>query len=312
MKRKIHRIPYWYYFQNNGKAYKASSSGKTSFKSIRKANGEWKKYAFDSEGRMLFGWVGEDSERITGDDAWREGVYYCGNSDDGAQVINAWSLQEVEDPDTEDDKFNGTYWFYFGPNGKKKETTKTINGLKYRFNENGAAESEWYAKASTSTASGSNLYYNLPEQCWLARAGSRLSQASEVDPEAYDDGTEYWFYAQNNGELVKSQIKTINNYRYAFNEKGEMLHGLYMLTFDDNKKIETYEEIESESDLPDTDDERRLLLRDSPRKALWLPARPRSISTVRNTPTTSASPAVTRAPATTVSTTIPSTSRAAC
>ena len=86
---------YWYYFQNNGKAYKASSSGKTSFKSIRKANGEWKKYAFDSEGRMLFGWVGEDSERITGDDAWREGVYYCGNSDDGAQVLNAWSLQEL-------------------------------------------------------------------------------------------------------------------------------------------------------------------------------------------------------------------------
>ena len=205
---------YWYYFQNNGKAYKASSSGKTSFKSIRKANGEWKKYAFDSEGRMLFGWVGEDSERITGDDALREGVYYCGNSDDGAQVINAWSLQEVEDPDTEDDNFNGTYWFYFGSNGKKtKETTKTINGLKYRFNENGAAESEWYAKASTSAASGSNLYYNLPEQCWLAKGWFKTIPGVEVDPEAYDDGTEYWFYAQNTGELVMSQIKPINNYR---------------------------------------------------------------------------------------------------
>ena len=66
------------------------------------------------------------------------------------------------------------------------------------------------------------------------------------------DGTEYWFYAQNNGDLVKSQIKTINNYRYAFNEKGEMLHGLYMLTFDDDKKIDSYEEIEAESDLPDS------------------------------------------------------------
>ena len=201
---------YWYYFQNNGKAYKASSSGKTSFKSIRKANGEWKKYAFDSEGRMLFGWVGEDSERITGDDAWREGVYYCGNSDDGAQVLNAWSLQEVDDPDTEEDNFDGTYWFYFGTNGKKiKDTTKTINGLKYRFNENGAAESEWYAKASTTTASGSNLYYNLPE------------------------------------------------------------HGLYMLTFDDDKKIDSYEEIEAESDLPDSADERDVYyFGDSPKEGV--------------------------------------------
>ena len=133
--------------------------------------------------RDSFGWVGEDSERITGDDAWREGVYYCGNSDDGAQVLNAWSLQEVDDPDTEEDNFDGTYWFYFGTNGKKiKDTTKTINGLKYRFNENGAAESEWYAKASTTTASGSNLYYNLPEQCWLAKGWFKTIPGAEVDP----------------------------------------------------------------------------------------------------------------------------------
>ena len=48
-----------------------------------------------------------------------------------------------------------------------------------------------------------------------------------------------------------------------------MLHGLYMLTFDDNKKIETYEEIESESDLPDTDDERDVYyFGDSPKEGV--------------------------------------------
>lgn len=246
---------YWYYLQSNGKAYKASSSGKTAFKSIRKANGDWKKYAFDSEGRMLFGWIGEDSERITSEDAWREGVYYCGNPDDGAQVTSAWSLLEVEDDETEDDSFDGTYWFYFGPNGKKiKDTTKTINGYQYRFDTYGATESLWYAKATTDTASKSNLYYNLPEQCWLAKGWFKTVPGEEVDSEAYDDGTEYWFYAQKGGELVKSQIKMINNYRYAFNEKGEMLFGLYKLTFDDDRKIETYEEIETEHDLPDKED----------------------------------------------------------
>ena len=62
----------WYYFQNNGKAYKASSnSNTTSFKTI---NG--KKYAFDEDGKMLWGWVNKESSRETGDDAWKNGTYY--------------------------------------------------------------------------------------------------------------------------------------------------------------------------------------------------------------------------------------------
>lgn len=58
----------WYYFGPNGKAYKAGDSGKTTFKSIVTASGATKKYAFDDQGRMLYGWVNESSERQTGDD----------------------------------------------------------------------------------------------------------------------------------------------------------------------------------------------------------------------------------------------------
>ena len=61
----------WYYFQANGKAYKAPTSGKTSFKTI---NG--KKYAFDVDGKMLYGWVDEQSTRQVGDDDWVGGSYY--------------------------------------------------------------------------------------------------------------------------------------------------------------------------------------------------------------------------------------------
>ena len=61
---------YWYYFQSNGKAYKGSdNSSTTKFKTI---NG--KKYAFDDEGRMLYGWV-QDGERQTGDDDWTDAEY---------------------------------------------------------------------------------------------------------------------------------------------------------------------------------------------------------------------------------------------
>lgn len=246
---------YWYYLGANGKAYKAPSSGKTTFKSIQKANGDSKKYAFDSEGRMLFGWINEEGERVTGEDAWRDGTYYCGDSSDGAQVNNAWALLEAEDDENEKDSFDGNYWFYFGSNGKKiKDTTKTINGLKYRFNEYGAAESEWYQLASTSTASPSSLYYNLPEQCWQAKGWFKTIPGEDIDQEAYEEGEEHWFFANNDGKLVTSQIKNINGHRYAFNDKGEMLHGLYKLTFDSSRKIETYEEIETESDFPDADE----------------------------------------------------------
>lgn len=243
---------YWYYFGSNGKAYKAPSSGKTTFKSIKIASGESKNYAFDDEGRMLFGWVTEESTRLSEDDAWREGIYYCGDSSDGAQTNGAWKLIEVEDDNNTKDNFDGTYWFYFGTNGKKlRDTTKTINGLKYLFDESGAAQSEWQeTTASTSTAK----YYNLPEQTWLAKGWFKTVPSEELDPEAHEDGTEYWFYAANSGELTLSQIKSINGLRYGFNEKGEMLHGLYKLTFEDGRKIASAEEIESEDDLPGIDD----------------------------------------------------------
>ncbi|MGC6176794.1 cell wall-binding protein [Lacrimispora sp. 38-1] len=245
----------WYYFGSNGKAYKASSTGKTNFKSVKIANGETHSYAFDTEGKMLYGWLDDASTRVTGDDAWKEGIYYCGPSSDGARA-DGWKSIEVEDEPEKDDDFNGSYWFYFGSNGKKTtDTTKTINGKKYRFNEYGAAEYDWYevAPASASTASSANQYYNLPEECWQAKGWFKAVPSEELDAEAHDDDTQYWFYANTDGNLVKSQIKSIDGIKYAFNEKGEMLHGLYNLSLTGNT-IESYDEIEAENELPAVDD----------------------------------------------------------
>ncbi|WP_077612207.1 cell wall-binding protein [Clostridium sp. Marseille-P2415] len=248
---------YWYYFGSNGKAYKAPSSGKTSFKSIRVANGDYHNYAFDSEGRLLSGWVNEDSERVTGEEAWKDGIYYCGNSADGARANNEWRRIDVEDDENDEYNFDGTYWFYFGSNGKKiKDANKTINGGKYHFNENGAAEYEWYESdtvSSTSSASQAK-YYNLPTQCWLAKGWFKTVPSEDIDQDAYEDDKEYWFYATGNGKVVTSQIKSINGLRYAFNDKGEMLHGIYKMTFDDNKKLESYKKIKTEDDFPEADE----------------------------------------------------------
>ena len=75
----------------------------------------------------------------------------------------------------------------------------------------------------------------------------------ETDPEGYSDGDERWYYAEKDGDVVKSRIKKINGYYYAFDEYGKMLEGLYKLEVSD-KDILSYTEIESENDLPEDGD----------------------------------------------------------
>ena len=149
---------YWYYFQANGKALTQGDNDKVSLKTV---NG--KKYAFDDEGRMLFGWVDENSaERVddTDGDAFKEGTYYFGGEDDGAMTVGWLQLDVTYDEATNDeykytapvfnDDEDQTRWFYFKSNGKKiyaedgdRTKDKTINGKKYAFDEYGAMVAEW-------------------------------------------------------------------------------------------------------------------------------------------------------------------------
>ena len=149
---------YWYYFQANGKALTNGDNDKVSLKTV---NG--KKYAFDDEGKMLFGWVDENSaERVddTDGDGFKEGTYYFGGEDDGAMTVGWLQLDITYDEATNDDykytaaAFNDdedqTRWFYFKSNGKKiyaedgdRTKDKTINGRKYAFDQYGAMVAEW-------------------------------------------------------------------------------------------------------------------------------------------------------------------------
>ena len=141
----------WYYFGSNGKAYKqGDSSSKAQLKEI---NG--KKYIFDNEGKMLYGWINEDGTMAEDDDddAWKEAMYYAGEEQDGAVVVNDWRALDVEND--EDDDYPGYYWFYFKNNGKKTkdESSYTINGKKYGFDEHGAMVTEWSSEDKDSAVS---------------------------------------------------------------------------------------------------------------------------------------------------------------
>lgn len=149
---------YWYYFQGNGKALSNGNNDKVAIKTINE-----KKYAFDDEGRMLFGWVDEDSaERVdnSNGEGFKDGEYYFGDPDDGAMTVGWLQVDITYSEATEDDykytaaAFNEdedqTRWFYFKPNGKKvfskdggRTKDKTINGKKYAFDANGAMVAEW-------------------------------------------------------------------------------------------------------------------------------------------------------------------------
>lgn len=249
---------WWYYFQANGKAVKRSgSSDRVKFSTLNTSTGP-AKFTFDEEGHMLFGWIDESGEMLTDDDAWKNGLYYCGENGNG-RMTTGWKYIEAVNDEDEDREGEG-YWFWFGTNGKKtsSDDSKRINGRKYRFDENGAAHFEWYNDpgATNSTASSAGKYYNTEEQCWLSTGWFKAIPDENADPEGYEDGEEVWYYAQSDGDLVKSQIKRINGQSYGFDEFGKMLHGLYVITYDtDGKTILTTDKIEDEDQLPDTNDD---------------------------------------------------------
>ncbi len=244
---------WWYYLSSSGKAIKRSDNGSVKFTSLNTSTGS-AKFTFDEEGHLLSGWLDEDGDMLTDDDAWKEGLYYCGDSSDG-RMSTGWRYIEAVNEDDEDRDGDG-YWFWFGTNGKKTSDTesKKINGRKYRFDEYGTALFEWYA--SPSSVASSSRYYNTEDQCWVSTGWFEAIPDEDFDPEGYDDGEEVWYYAESDGDLVTARFKRINGQTYAFDPYGKMLYGLYKIEFDDDRKtIISAEEIESEEDLPDEDDD---------------------------------------------------------
>lgn len=252
---------WWYYFQSSGKAVKKSdNSSNVKFVALNTSTGTGK-FTFDEEGHMLFGWINESGEMETEDDAWKNGLYYCGENGDGRMSTGWKYIEAVNDED--DDRDGDGYWFWFGSNGKKtvSNDSKKINGRKYRFDENGAAYFDWFndpgtASGSTATKSSGSKFYNTEEQCWMSVGWFKAVPDEKADPEGYEDGDEVWYYAQSDGELVKSQIKKINGQSYGFDEYGKMLRGLYRIEYEsDRKTISSAQKIEDEADLPDESSE---------------------------------------------------------
>ena len=224
---------YWYYFQANGKAL---TNGNNSNVALKTVNG--KKYAFDEEGRMLFGWVNKDTaERIddTDGDAFKEGDYYFGSSDDGARTTGWLQLDITYDEATNDYEiapvFNEdedqTRWFYFGSNGKKVkaddgdlEKEKTINGRRYAFDEYGAMIAEWsldvdeindrFATASANSALGNtgDAYYDLDDY-YAEGIGTHSTASANAVSAKYAQEWRYFQDVENGARVSRGWFKVV-------------------------------------------------------------------------------------------------------
>ena len=258
----------YYYMQSNGKAYKAGTSGDTKFKTI-----DGKRYAFDEDGKMLYGWVNEDSTRATDDSDWENATYYCGSWEDGA-MKTGWQKVTVYDEDEDEDM---DYWFNFKSNGKKRLNEnvneeileKKINGKKYGFDNRGVMVYEWTYAASGANASSSTAwkYFSDPEdgarktKGWFkviapdedSTFGTSHDGVTFAETHA-DDESEKWYYADGEGELAVGEIKKIKGKYYGFRpddgKKGAaMMTGLCFLKVnEDNATIEAVAEEDMDSD----------------------------------------------------------------
>lgn len=228
---------WWYYFGNDGKAYTTDSDKALSKSKIKTINGL--KYAFDSEGHMLYGWTEADNHTQNDDDKqlWQTAKYYFNGWNDGhAQTGWAQINVEKEDGDTSD------YWFYFNGDGEKQAgKRKKINGVYYVFAEDGHMIDEWTIE--TLNASGSKVWGNnfttrsdAASISYVNGDGAQRKNtwiwaipAEDWIPEDYDNDEYSWFYAGKDGKLTVAEVKKINGKKYAFDSEGRMQTGFVVV-----------------------------------------------------------------------------------
>ncbi|MCC8127581.1 MAG: hypothetical protein LIO92_09315, partial [Clostridiales bacterium] len=239
----------YYYMQSNGKAYKQTGN------SISKKTINGKKYAFDDDGKMLYGWVDEDGEMHNAEDEWADGLYYFGDWTDGS-MKTGWQKITVHDDRTSEKDDDYDYWFNFKSNGKKRSHSDTdatwkSGGKYYHFDEDGVMVYEWFitseSAASSTNATKGWAYFNSPEDGARATKGWFKVVPPTEDNTYYeeddtfassdsDDESERWYYADSDGELAVGEIKKIKGKYYGFypegKKAGRMMVGLCALEMD--------------------------------------------------------------------------------
>lgn len=156
------------------------------------------------------------------------------------------------------------------------QKSKTINGKKYEFDENGAMTAEWSLDVESASKSGSRGSYSnvttnsVPAkyaQEWRyfqdVENGARISKgwfkvvaAEYLNYEKNNDGEDAWYYADGSGKLYAGEFKTIKGKKYAFRTDGRMIDGLKFIKVVKGEIGESGVKADDDADYPfDTEDD---------------------------------------------------------
>lgn len=237
----------WFYLEASGQA---AADGWTTI------NGQ--RYYFDSDGTMQYGWLQDE-----------DNLYYLGDENDGAAKVG-WQLLSYEEGSgqTDGEVADGVgdeTWFYFQTNGRAVKASgensyisRTINGERYYFDENGAMATGWAAVANQAAgdSTGISTLKYFGEDGVMTRGWRYLTESPEDDEDLNFSvgGTEWdyegaWYYFDSSGvpEYFSSSANTlanatvrINGSRYFFDEYGRMRSGLIGFEQSDGTVISAY------------------------------------------------------------------------
>ena len=253
----------WYYLDAAGKAV---TDG---WKTINS-----KKYYFDSDGTMKYGWYTDGSD-----------TYYLGDENNGT-AATGWLCLDFDkdnlpdDGDVSEQETTGSdtaKWFYFLSNGKAVKadndtyTSKTISGKKYYFDSNGVMLTGWVSMTSEGDSSdvdptgiSSFKYFGDDNDGQMSKGWKYLSdfpedsddsssivEATSSNAQRYgsSEGNGSWYYFDSNGKpkylcadatsMSKATVR-INGQSYFFDEYGKMQYGLVGIDFGDGTEHSAY------------------------------------------------------------------------
>ena len=230
----------WYYFKSNGKR---AENEKITYKG--------KSYYFDTDGKMLTGWVntGDGTSAVNEANGYEAGhTFYCDET--GARVEGAW-VKDVAPGVSDDDADEDEYWYYLKKATGKPATGKqsNINGQIYLFNGEGQMQHGWVAATSSdekfvqldkedeeqkmSAAGEADVYYCGDEDDGHAKKNKWVKTWLPSDTNEEEDDKE-WFWFDKEGKVFRASETKKNSVETAANaEKYKLDEGT--LTPDDGK-----------------------------------------------------------------------------
>ena len=222
----------WYRFNKNGQAVKGMQTIDS------------KKYFFDDDCKMVYGYVAYDADKKTVTnwttkvkDAYdtAEYQYFCQSNDEGWAVTSMWRNESI-DESTATYEDSTTFWAFYQSNGKRAVANTAgylWNGVRYFFDSNGVMLHGW----ETAFRSGEDIAtYSVAEYYGDADDGKKVKKAwAYIKPSAGGDD-KFWFWFDNTGAaLAKAGVYKINSKFYAFgkpvDDASKMLSGPVMVTF---------------------------------------------------------------------------------